>query len=84
MGPCLLHLCQDLILTGKRTYLGGVQPNMPPWVGRGLNLYWGSLTSSAIPWCPHIYQGTPLYWEYGGVFGGPPPRYVRFDPPLKS
>ncbi len=26
------HLCQDLILSGKQTYLGGVPPNMPPWV----------------------------------------------------
>ena len=24
------------------------------------------------------------HWEYGGVFGGVPPGYVRFDPPLKS
>ena len=24
------------------------------------------------------------HWEHGGLFGGEPPRYILFDPPLKS
>ena len=53
------HLCQVIRENAKQTYLGGMPPNLPPWVGTRLN-------------------------QYGGVFGGTPPRYVRFDPPLKS
>ena len=36
-----------------------------------------------------LSAGVPAYIkaphrEHGGVFGGVPPRYIRFDPPLKS
>ena len=46
---------------------------MPLW-GDGQEV--GVLKAEAYIEAPH--------WEYGGVFGGVPPRYVRFDPPLKS
>ncbi len=50
----------------------------PSHFGRPLE----SLASSTSLWCPGMYLGTPL--GYGGVFGGVPPRYARFAPPLKS
>ncbi len=31
----------------------------------------------------NLYIKAPQ-WEYGGLFGGVPLRYIRFDPPLKS
>ncbi len=68
------NLCLDIRESTKQTYLGGTPPNMPPWVSRR-----HLLLSPAVP--AYI---KPPHCEYGGVFGGVPPKYVRFDPPLKS
>ena len=64
------HLCQDLMGITKQAYLGGTPPILP---------LWGEWGAGGVP----AYIKAP-HWEHGGVFGGAPPRYIRFDPPLKS
>ncbi len=45
--------------------------------------YLSGAPSTMPPWISGTYVKAP-HWEYGDLFWGTPPIYVRFDPPLKS
>ncbi len=54
-------------------------------------VFWTSdIFGNPVPfWHLQLSSGVSAYikaphWEHGGVFGGVPPGYIRFDPPLKS
>ncbi len=67
------HLCQHLRESAKRMHLGGMPPITPLcFIGR-------LIFSSGL-----LTYIKATHWEHGGVFGGAPRRYIRFDPPLKS